>query len=184
MGIRGGFDVIVVGVGAMGSSTCYHLASRGARVLGLEQFDIPHALGSSHGQSRMIRMAYYEHPDYVPLLRRAYELWRELERESGRNLLFEVGGIYMGPPDGHVVSGAIGAAKQHALEHEVLSHADLARRFPQFQLPKSFTGVFEPRAGFLLPEKVVATQAELALRGGADLRGREEVLDWEAGDSD
>src|SRR5215218_6963653 len=96
------YDVIVVGVGAMGSSACYHLALRGVRVLGLEQFDIPHALGSSHGYSRMIRMAYYEHPDYVPLLRRAYELWRELEYASRLDLLFEVGGVYMGPPEGHV----------------------------------------------------------------------------------
>src|SRR3982750_2905078 len=157
----------------MGAATCFELARRGVRVLGLEQFDIPHALGSSHGQTRMIRMAYYEHSDYVPLLRRAYELWRELERESGRELLFEVGGVYMGPPEGHVVSGAIRAARQHGLEHEVLSHADLGRRYPQFQLRGNFTGVFEPRAGFLPPEKVVATQAELALRGGADLRGRE-----------
>src|SRR5256885_1899180 len=167
----------------MGSAACMHLAQRGAKVLGIEQFDIPHALGSSHGQSRMIRMAYYEHPDYVPLLRRAYELWRELERASGRDLLFEVGGVYMGPPDGHVVSGAIDAARRHGLEHEVLSHAALGARFPQFHLPKHFTGVFEPRAGFLPPENVVAAQAELALRAGADLRGREEVLDWDAGDS-
>ena len=176
------YDVIVVGVGAMGSSACYHLAKRGVRVLGLEQFDIPHALGSSHGYSRMIRMAYYEHPDYVPLLRRAYELWRELERAAGQQLLFEVGGIYMGPPEGHVVKGTVEAARRHGLEHEVLSHGQLAERFPQFRLPERYTGVWEPRAGFLLPEKVIAAQAELALRGGAELHGREEVLAWEAGD--
>ena len=175
-----GFDVIVVGVGAMGSSACHHLARRGAEVLGLEQFDIPHALGSSHGYSRMIRMAYYEHPDYVPLLRRAYELWRELERSSGQVLFHEVGGVYMGPPTGHVVAGATEAARRHGLAHEALSHDELRRRFPQFKLPADFTGVWEPRAGFLLPEKVVAAQAELALRAGADLRGREEVLDWSA----
>jgi sarcosine oxidase len=174
------YDVIVVGVGAMGSSACYHLASRGVSVLALEQFDIPHALGSSHGYSRMIRMAYYEHPDYVPLLRRAYELWRELERASRLDLLFETGGVYMGPPDGHVVAGAVEAARRHGLSHEVLSHADLKKRFPQFHLPEHFTGVFEPRAGLLLPEKVVAAQAERALRAGADLRGREAVLDWDA----
>jgi sarcosine oxidase len=177
------YDVIVVGVGAMGSSACYHLARRGAGVLGLEQFDIPHALGSSHGYSRMIRMAYYEHPDYVPLLRRAYELWRELERASGQELLFEVGGIYMGPPQGHVVAGTIEAARRHGLDHEVLSNAALQSRFGQFRLPDHFTGVFEPRAGFLLPEKVIAAQAELALRGGADLRGREPVVGWDAGES-
>jgi sarcosine oxidase len=180
MSSRNRYDVIVVGVGAMGSAACYQLASRGARVLGLEQFDIPHALGSSHGYSRMIRMAYYEHPDYVPLLRRAYELWRELERASRMDLLFEVGGVYMGPPEGHVVAGAIEAARRHGLRHEVLTHADLGKRFPQFRLPGHFTGVFEPRAGLLLPEKVVAAQAELALRGGADLRGREAVVEWNA----
>jgi sarcosine oxidase len=183
MGKGSGLDVIVVGVGAMGSSACYHLARRGAKVLGLEQFDIPHALGSSHGFSRMIRMAYYEHPDYVPLLRRAYVLWRELESASAQTLFHEVGGIYMGPPGGHVVRGTIEAAERHGLAHEVLSHAALAERFPQFKVPGDFTGVWEPRAGFLLPEKVVAAQAELALRAGADLRGREEVLDWSAGDS-
>jgi sarcosine oxidase len=180
MSSENAYDVIVVGVGAMGSSACYHLATRGARVLGLEQFDIPHSLGSSHGYSRMIRMAYYEHPDYVPLLRRAYELWRKLEHSSGMDLLFEVGGVYMGPPEGHVVAGATEAARRHGLAHEALSHRDLKKRFPQFHLPDHFTGVFEPRAGFLVPEKVVAAHAELALRAGADLRGREPVVDWEA----
>src|SRR5438045_9801633 len=97
------FDVIVVGVGAMGSAACYHLASRGAKVLGLEQFDIPHARGSSHGQSRMIRMAYYEHPDYVPLLRRAYELWAQIEQGSGQKLLYVTGRVYMGRPDGEIL---------------------------------------------------------------------------------
>jgi len=125
MGKGSGYDVIVVGVGAMGSSACYHLAGRGAKVLGLEQFDIPHALGSSHGYSRMIRMAYYEHPDYVPLLRRAYELWRELEAASGQTLFHEVGGVYMGPPTGHVVAGATEAARRHGLAHEVLSQTGL-----------------------------------------------------------
>ena len=177
------YDVIVVGVGAMGSSACYHLARRGVRVLGLERFDIPHAMGSSHGYTRMIRMAYYEHPDYVPLLRRSYELWRELERQSGQGLLFEVGGVYMGPPEGHVVKGAIEAAQRHGLAHEVLSRGALASQFPQFRLPDSFTGVWEPRAGFLLPEKVVAVQAELALRNGADLRGREAVAAWRETDA-
>src|ERR1051325_5143899 len=112
----------------MGSSACMHLARRGAKVLGLEQFDIPHALGSSHGQSRMIRMAYYEHPDYVPLLRRAYELWDELEAASGQKLLFRTGGVYLGPLAGGLVGGSLAAARQHGLAHELLSPSALRER--------------------------------------------------------
>src|SRR3982750_1167302 len=115
------FDVIVAGVGAMGSAACYELTRRKLRVLGLEQFGLPHNRGSSHGQSRMIRLAYYEHPDYVPLLRRAYELWDELEAESGQKLLFKTGGVYLGPPEGGLVGGSLAAAKLHGLDHEVLS---------------------------------------------------------------
>jgi len=174
-------DVIVVGCGAMGSSACMHLAQRGAKVLGLEQFDIPNSLGSSHGYSRMIRMAYYEHPDYVPLLRRSYELWDELENRSGQKLLYRTGGIYMGPPHGEVVGGAKKAVQEHKLEHELLDRTTIARRFPQFSLPDGFEGVWEPHAGFLLPEKVIAVQAEQALRAGAQLHGREKVLDWREG---
>src|SRR5207248_92061 len=140
--MRTSFDVIVVGLGAMGTAAADQLARRGASVLGLEQFGIPHALGSSHGYSRMIRMAYYEHPDYVPLLRRAYELWYDLEARSGQKLLYVTGGIYMGPPSGHVVSGALKAAKLHGLEHELLNHAELARRFEPFRLPEDHAGVW------------------------------------------
>jgi sarcosine oxidase len=175
------FDAIVVGCGAMGSAACMHLARRGAKVLGLEQFDIPHALGSSHGYSRMIRMAYYEHPDYVPLLRRAYQLWDELEKSSGQRLLHLTGGIYMGPPEGEVVSGALKAARMHSLPHELLDCAAIAKRFPQFSLPEHFQGVWEPQAGFLLPEKVIAVHCEQALRAGAGLHGREKVLQWRDG---
>jgi sarcosine oxidase len=174
------YDVIIVGLGAMGSAAAFHLARRGLRVLGLEQFDIPHTRGSSHGQSRMIRLAYYEHPDYVPLLRRAYELWDELSSLSGQRLLHRTGGVYMGPAAGHVVPGALRAARQHNLSHEPLTHADLARRYPMFQLPDDYTGVFEPEAGFLLPERCVAAHAEQALRNGADLHAHEPVLDWTA----
>ena len=175
-----GYDVIVVGVGGMGSAACYQLAARGAKVLGLEQFDIPHARGSSHGQSRMIRMAYYEHPDYVPLLRRAYELWDEIEHAGGQKLLHVTGGIYMGPPDGEVVAGSLQSAQQHGLGHELLDHAAMKRRFPQFTIPEDWQGLYEDRAGFLLPERTVAAYAEAALRRGADLRGHEAVLAWRA----
>src|SRR3954462_10780051 len=124
------YDVIVIGVGAMGAATCDQLARRGVRVLGLEQFGLVHAMGSSHGHTRMIRLAYYEHPDYVPLLRRAYALWDELEARTGERVLYRTGGIYMGPPDGEVVSGALSAARRHGLAHESLTHTDLAKRHP------------------------------------------------------
>ena len=169
------YDVIVIGVGAMGAAACWNLARRGVRVLGLEQFSIVHALGSSHGHTRMIRLAYYEHPDYVPLLRRAYQLWDELEAAGNDKVLHRTGGIYMGPHEGEVVPGAIDAANKHNLPHEVLSHADLAKRHPHFTLPEHFIGVWEPAAGFLLCEKSVALFARLALESGATLQGHEPV---------
>jgi sarcosine oxidase len=172
------FDVIVVGVGAMGSSACYQLARRGLKVLGLEQFQIAHNRGSSHGQSRMIRMAYYEHPDYVPLLRRAYELWDELEAASGQKLLFKTGGVYLGPPEGGLIAGSLAAARQHGLAHEMLSPERLRERFPQFRIPPEWIAVHEPMAGFLLPEAVVMSYAELARRQGAEIHEEEAVLEW------
>jgi sarcosine oxidase len=180
--MSGRYDVIVVGVGAMGAAACYHLARAGVRVLGLEQFEIPHAKGSSHGYSRMIRLAYYEHPDYVPLLRRAYQLWAELEQNSGQKLLHLTGGIYMGRPDGGVVSGALSAARRHGLAHELLDRAKLAERFGQLSVPQDHVGVWEPQAGFLLPERTIAAHAEGALRAGAELHGHEAVAQWESDD--
>jgi sarcosine oxidase len=169
------YDIIVIGVGAMGAAACHQLARRGIRVLGLEQFAIVHSLGSSHGHTRMIRLAYYEHPDYVPLLRRAYQLWDQLETETGERVLYRTGGIYMGPAGGEVVAGATSAARQHGLAHERLSNSDLRRRFGQFSLPESFEGVFEPEAGFLLCEKAVGLLARLAMEAGAVLHGHEPV---------
>ena len=175
------FDVIVVGIGAMGSSACQQLASRGARVLGLEQFDIPHALGSSTGFSRMIRLAYYEHPDYVPLLRRAYQLWDQLEVASGQKLLYLTGGLYIGPQDGGLVRGSLESARLHQLQYELLDTRQIAERFPgNSSCPMNGLAVHEPMAGFLLPEKVIAAYADLALRAGAELHGREPVIEWRA----
>jgi sarcosine oxidase len=174
------FDVIVVGVGAMGSSTCLHSAQRGVRVLGLEQFGIPHSLGSSHGESRMIRLCYYEHSDYVPLLHRAYELWHELCDNSDQKLLYMTGGIYMGPPASEFIAGTLRAARDHKLPHETLTRTELRSRYSQFTVPEDHIGVFEPTAGFLLPEKVVAANAELALKHGAVLHRHEGVLEWSA----
>ncbi|MEE3001955.1 MAG: N-methyl-L-tryptophan oxidase [Planctomycetota bacterium] len=175
------FDIIVVGVGAMGSSACYHLARRGVKVLGLEQHSIPHDLGSSHGQSRMIRCAYYEHPDYVPLLLRSWTLWEELQQEAGRDLLFATGGLYMGPAGCEFVEASRQAASEHGLAHESLDHAQLADRFPQFQLPENFIGMHETRAGFLVPEWCIEDHVRLAREHGADIREGEPVVDWSAG---
>jgi sarcosine oxidase len=172
------YDVIVVGLGAMGSMACYHLAQRGVKVLGLEQFDIPNELGSSGGGSRVIRQLVHEHPDYVALLVRAYELWSELERESGAKLLHVVGGLYMGEPDCDSIAGAIQTAERNHLAHEVLDDAQMAKRFPQFHLPSGHVGVLEPAAGWLAPEKSIAAACHGAMMRGAELRGHAAVLKW------
>lgn len=174
------YDVIVVGVGAMGAAACWQLARRGVRVLGLEQFDIPHNRGSSHGYSRMTRTSYYEHSDYVPLLRRANELWRELERESGEKILHLVGGLYLGRLDGPLLTGALRSAREHGLAHELLDCSSLARRFPQFNVPADWTGMLETPAGFLLPELGISALVTSALRDGAEIQGHTEVLRWRA----
>jgi sarcosine oxidase len=173
------FDVIVVGVGSMGSAACYHLARRGARVLGLEQFDVPHSLGSGHGYSRMIRLAYFEHPDYVPLLRRSYELWDQLQAELGRDVIHVTGGLMLGPPGAEVVEGSIRSVREHGLPHEILDAAETSKRFPQFVIPEHYRVLHDHKAGLLLPERAIAGYAELALRGGAELHGREAVVDWQ-----
>src|SRR4051812_8920337 len=175
MPVETAYDVIVIGVGAMGASACWHLARRGARVLGLERFDIPHTRGSSHGFSRMIRMAYYEHPDYVPLLRRAYERWEALEKATGQKLLYITGGLYMGRRDSEIVAGSLGAAQIHKLPHELIEQRELKQRYPQFELPAEHMGLFEPRAGFLMPERVITTYVEDALASGAQIHGQEAV---------
>jgi sarcosine oxidase len=174
------FDVIVVGIGAMGAAACWQLARRGLRVLGLEQFDIPHSRGSSHGYSRLTRTAYYEHPDYVPLLRRAHALWRELERESAENILHLVGGLYLGPHDGELVGGSLRAARQHELPHTLLSRETLARQYPQFTVPDDWVGVYETEAGFLLPELAISACVDRALHAGADVHAHEPVRSWHA----
>jgi sarcosine oxidase len=177
------FDVIVIGVGAMGAAACWGLARRSVHVLGLEQFDIPHARGSSHGYSRMTRMSYFEHPNYVPLLRRAGVLWSELEQESGEKILHLVGGLYLGPIDGPLVGGALRSAREHGLVHEVFDRATLARRFPQFTVPGDWTGMLESSAGFLLPELAISAMVSGALRAGAEIHGHEEVRHWEVNGS-
>jgi sarcosine oxidase len=178
MAVAQDYDVIVAGIGAMGSAAAWQLARRGARVLGLERFGVPNTFGSHHGHSRVIRQAYFEHPDYVPLLLRAFDLWRELEAESGVLLLEITGGLYIGRPDSEMLAGLAEAARLHRLPHERLNNGDLRRRFPQFNLPADVIGVFEQNGGVLFPERCVAAQASLARAHGAELHEYEPALDW------
>ena len=177
------YDVIVIGVGGMGSAACYHLARRGVRVLGLEQFDIPHNKGSSHGHSRMIRTAYFEHADYVPLLRRAWELWKRVEEESLVQVLHQTGGLYLGPREGELVGGSLSASQKHNLAYELLEPRDLRSQFPQFHVPEDWVGLMEYQAGFLEPELAIGVHVDLAMRHGATIRGNEPIMKWETSDS-
>lgn len=175
-------DVIVVGLGAMGSATAYHLARRGHDVVGFDRHHPPHAEGSSHGGSRIIREAHWEDPAYVPLVRRAYELWDELEEETGRTLLHETGGIYTGPPNDELVPGTLEAAAAHGTPCEELTPAEVRDRYPPLQPPDDWAAVSEPRSGALVPEDCVETHLDLAEKHGARLRLGEAVRDWTADD--
>jgi sarcosine oxidase len=174
------YDAIVVGVGSMGSAALYHLARRGRHVLGIEQFDFPHALGSSVGVNRIIRLAYAEHPSYVPLLHRAYGLWRELQTLAGETLLIITGGVDVGREDGEPVRGSLESCRTHGLAHEVLDSVELARRFPGYQLPRDMVAVYQPDGGFLMSERCVVAHAQAAIELGAELHARERVLGWDA----
>ncbi len=173
------YDVIVIGIGGMGSATAYQLASRGKKVLGLEQFDIPHTMGSSHGLTRIIRLAYFEDPSYVPLLRRAYELWHVLEQLVGETLLHTTGSLDIGTENSLVFKGARQSAALHDLRHEILDNKALRARYPAYQLPADMMALFQPDGGFLTPEQCIVSHVTAAQSYGADIRAREPVLDWE-----
>jgi sarcosine oxidase len=173
------FDTVVIGVGGMGSAAVYHLARRGKRVLGLERFDIPHSMGSSHGVNRIIRLAYYEHPSYVPLLKRAYELWRELEQSVGEQLLFITGSIDSGPENSQIVQGSRASCEQHGLPHELLTGADVNRRYPGYRLPTDHGAILQPEGGFLLSERCIVAHVTAAQALGAEVHARERVTSWE-----
>ena len=176
------YDVIVVGTGGVGSATLLALARRGVRVLGLDQFSQAHRSGSSHGQTRMIRQAYFEHADYVPLVIKSYELWRELESMSGADLLHCIGLVEAGPPDGVVVPRVVHSAEQHHLELEHLS-PKLARSKYGLVIPDHFQVVFETAAGYLLVESCVQTMLDVAEQNGATWLQRQ-VTDWQADDGE
>jgi sarcosine oxidase len=181
--VEGAFDVIVVGLGAMGSSTAYHLAKRGAKILGLEAFTPAHEKGSSHGESRIIRQAYFENPAYVPLVLRAYELWDQLEAESNEDLLNITGGVAIGPLQGGLITGCLKSAERYGLEHDLFDANEMNRRFPQFALAEDEVAFYEPKAGYLRPEECIRQHLSLASKRGADLRFEEPVLSWTASES-
>jgi sarcosine oxidase len=171
-----GHDVIVIGLGGMGTAACLALARRGARVLGLEQFPLGHDRGSSHGGTRIIRTAYYEHPAYVPLVRRAFQGWYDLEQSAGQHLLRECPCLNLGSPDSGVVAGVLRAADEHALPVERLSSAEVRKRYPVFRIEEDTIGVLERSAGILAVDACVRAQAEAAVQAGAELRQGERVL--------
>jgi sarcosine oxidase len=169
------YDVAVIGLGATGSATLLDLARRGVRAVGIEQFEPGHDKGSSHGETRIIRLGYFEHPSYVPLLRRTYELWRELEKAAGQPLMHITGIAEIGAPHGEVVAGTLRASHEHSLPHEVLDAKEVMRRFPAFRIPDHYAGVVQPDGGFLAVEPSIAAMIALAKREGAEVRTGEMV---------
>lgn len=174
----GVFDVIVIGVGTMGAPACYYLAKRGYKVLGLEQFDITHELGSHGGQSRIIRKAYFEHPAYVPLLNKAYANWKQLEHETGEQLYHQTGVVYFGRPDHDIIRGVKLSAGIHNIPVETMDSVSSGKRFSHFRIPGNFETVFEPEAGFIPPEKAIKLYAGQAVKHGAQIHVRERVVTW------
>lgn len=174
------FDVIVLGIGGMGSATAYHLARRGWRVLGLDAFARGHHNGSSHGKSRGIREAYGESPQYVPLVQRAYALWRELAAETGQHLLTITGGITIGPAEPDFGANQQAAAAQYGLSVEEVTPAEIMARWPGFNVPDGYKGIYDPHTGFLTPEPCVAAHLDLAAKYGAKLHHSEPARHWSA----
>ncbi len=173
------YDVIVIGLGGMGSAALYHLAKRGQKALGIDQFAIPHNRGSSHGLTRIIRLAYYEDLAYVPLLRRAYALWADLENEFGEQLFYQTGSIDMGPADSEVFRGSLNSCIENDFPYQVLDSRALQARFPAYQMPAETMALYQPQGGLLVPERCIVAHAELAQRHGARLQAGERVLGWE-----
>ncbi len=175
------YDVAVIGLGAMGSAALMHLARRGARVIGLDRFEPGHTRGSSHGESRAIRLAYFEHPSYVPLVRRAFENWRALEALSGERVLIRSGIVEAGPAGSQLVKGSLASSAAHDIPLERLEAREVNARFPAFALPDGWDCLFQPDAGILLPETIIALEQKAALAAGATTRFGAEVLAVEPG---
>lgn len=171
------YDVAVIGLGVMGSAALSALARRGRRVIGIDRFGLGHDRGSSHGRTRIIRLGYFEHPSYVPLLRAAYPLWRDLEARSGEALLTVTGIVEIGPPNGELVEGTLRASKLHNLPHEVLNSRSLTALFPAFRVPEQMVGVFQPNGGFVRAEPTIEALVAEARAVGAEVRFKERVID-------
>ncbi|HEX3782824.1 MAG TPA: N-methyl-L-tryptophan oxidase [Pseudonocardiaceae bacterium] len=176
-------DVIVIGLGGMGSAAAYRIAQRGLRVLGIDRYAPVHNQGSSHGGSRITRQAYFEDPAYVPLLLRAAQLWPEVEAATGRRILHTTGGVMVGKATSRTVAGSLASARQWGLDHELLDSAQLRRRFPTFAPEDDDVALYEDKAGFVVPEASVAAHLQLAARAGAELHYEEPVLRWETSES-
>jgi sarcosine oxidase len=174
------YDVVVAGLGGFGSATAYHLAARGLRVLGVDPYPGGHALGSSHGESRIVRQAYFEGSAYVPLLRRAYELWDQLAVDSGESHKLRTGGLFLGRAGTRVFEGSLASARDWDIAHEVLDADEVTRRFPAFRPPPGTAALFEPDAGLVRPERAVLAHLRLAAAAGADLRHGEALTGWTA----
>ncbi len=172
------YDVIVAGLGAWGSAAAYHLARRGKRVLGIDRYRPPHTFGSSHGQGRVIRLASPESPLYTPIQQRAYELWADLERECGRRLITEVGGLYIGGEGSEIIDGSMASYTGTSIAHELLTAGEIRRRHPEFVVHNDELAVWEPGAGMIQPESCLTAHLEGAAKAGAELRFDEPVSGW------
>jgi sarcosine oxidase len=172
------FDYIVIGCGSMGMATCSFLAERGCQVLGIDQFSVPHESGSHAGQSRIIRKAYFEHPDYVPLLERAYQNWRAIERVSDSTLYYETGIVYFGKPEHPTMMGVKNSANRFRIPLEKVSPADTRKKFNAFEIPSNFETLFEPKAGFIKPEHSIRVYRDHALKNRAFIHENENVVTW------
>jgi sarcosine oxidase len=174
------YDAIVLGTGGVGSAALFHLARRGVRALGLDRFPPAHDRGSSHGRTRMIRQAYFEHPSYVPLVLRAYELWHELAECCGNDLFRQTGLAEVGPPDGIVVPGVLASAREHDLDVDELTGREVEAHWPGFRVPDGHVAVFERQAGYLRVEDCIRAHLDEAIESGAVLQTGEEVISWDA----
>ena len=173
------YDIILAGLGAMGSATAFHLAGRGLRVLGLDRYHPPHGFGSTHGGSRVIRETAFEHPRYVPLARRVYERWRRIEALTGESLLHITGTLFVGAPDSPVIAGTLASAREHGVAHEQIPVGQLPIRYPVLQSLDGAVGVLEPGGGWLDPERCVDACLRHARKNGVELQFDEPIERWE-----